>query len=318
MTIVERLIKNSESLTFPEGATRDEFIKFATERLFNAREYAFEYELWKRDSSNFISRKAVQVLSQGLHKLYPKKDNPKDLLSDKLRFNEFFAKLGLVNRKFMEVGKTTTGLIGKPRHDSWGRGVSTIYLSNPNRTELVEERIKNCFELARFHQNSLNTVRVITIRHGNKAEIFGSQFRMGVGHSCIDNCHSGGIYSEIDLDTGKTCTPGIDKDGKRYITHPNTHIEIKNTIIPLWKEIKEKSILASMNTDNIITGWDIAVTNDYRIEFIEGNGVPDFDMVQTPRRLGCKNRLYDTLNRVLDNPGIDYDKLIKDTIQNEN
>ena len=45
-----------------------------------------------------------------------------------------------------------------------------------------------------------------------------------------------------------------------------------------------------------IVGWDVAVTKDYSVMIIEGNHMPDFDLMQSPARKEMKNEFYEMIN----------------------
>ena len=45
-------------------------------------------------------------------------------------------------------------------------------------------------------------------------------------------------------------------------------------------------------TENTVSGWDVIINEDGQLEFIEGNVQPDFDVMQSPLKIGVKKRLY--------------------------
>lgn len=89
---------------------------------------------------------------------------------------------------------------------------------------------------------------------------------------------------------------GIDINGNRYIEHPNSHKRIKGFQIPRWEDIKSICIEASkVIPENPITGWDVVINTKGNIEFIEGNHGPDFDVMQSPLKIGVKRKLYNLI-----------------------
>ena len=69
-------------------------------------------------------------------------------------------------------------------------------------------------------------------------------------------------------------------------------MKFKGFKIPEWDTIVRSCCEAAKLTDNPITGWDVAVNKDGKVEFVEGNYGPDFDVMQSPLQIGVKNRLF--------------------------
>ena len=69
-------------------------------------------------------------------------------------------------------------------------------------------------------------------------------------------------------------------------------MKFKGFKIPEWDTIVRSCCEAAKLTDNPITGWDVAVNKDGKVEFVEGNYGPDFDVIQSPLQIGVKNRLF--------------------------
>mgnify|MGYP003305665993 CR=1 FL=1 len=72
-----------------------------------------------------------------------------------------------------------------------------------------------------------------------KAEIVGSFLRMGVGDNVVDNAHAGGVFAQINIKNGLVESDGINTDGNKYKTHPDSGIELIGYKIPKWKDICE-------------------------------------------------------------------------------
>lgn len=108
----------------------------------------------------------------------------------------------------------------------------------------------------------------------------------------VDNAHAGGIFAQVNVETGIVESDGINVNGRTFSVHPDTLLPIKGFCIPLWEEIKKTCIEASYITpENIITGWDVVINDKGEIEFVEGNHGPDFDVMQSPLKVGVKKRL---------------------------
>lgn len=139
---------------------------------------------------------------------------------------------------------------------------------------IIQERITNQNpEFAAFHPQSINTVRIITVKRGNNINVIGSFLRVGVNGSYTDNSSSGGISVGIDLENGTLKKYGLYKPGfgTKCDRHPNSGIIFEGYKIPKWKEIVEYTKRAHLLFYGLHSiGWDVAITDD-GIMIIEGN-----------------------------------------------
>jgi hypothetical protein len=143
-----------------------------------------------------------------------------------------------------------------------------------NENWIIQERIKNQNpEFAVFHPQSINTVRIITVKKGNDINVIGSFLRMGVNGSYTDNSSSGGIACGIHLENGSLEKYGMFKPefGTKCARHPNTGVIFEGYKIPKWREIVEyvkraHSLFYGLHS----IGWDVAVTDD-GVMIVEGN-----------------------------------------------
>ena len=193
----------------------------------------------------------------------------------------------------------------KPQYSSWGIGFFKLteeeFASKEDPKEfyqklcegryLAEEFVQSCKELAAFHPSSLNTLRVITFRNGDRFEVFGGGLRVGNNGLCVDNAQGGGIFCEIDPESGKIITDGLDEYSNSYVTHPMTGVPFKGMQIPRWKEVVELCKEASKELPCLrVVGWDVAILEDGTLELIEGNHSPGMNIVQAPAKHGVYER----------------------------
>lgn len=193
----------------------------------------------------------------------------------------------------------------KPQYSSWGIGFFKLteeeFASKEDPKEfyqklcegryLAEEFVQSCKELAAFHPSSLNTLRVITFRNGDRFEVFGGGLRVGNNGLFVDNAHGGGIFCEIDPESGKIITDGLDEYSNSYVTHPMTGVPFKGMQIPRWKEVVELCKEASKELPCLrVVGWDVAILEDGTLELIEGNHSPGMNIVQAPAKHGVYER----------------------------
>ena len=189
--------------------------------------------------------------------------------------------------------------IVKPVSGSLGNGVYKVSPRTPEEAEaeatkilgtdsLIEECIQGCQELQRFHPESLNTIRVVTVRGRSGIRVLGSFIRFGRGGAVVDNAHAGGIFAHIDITDGTVDSDATNTDGERFSVHPDTGLAIKGTRIPQWDTITERCVSAHALCDNFVVGWDVTVNSRGEVEFIEGNHAPDVDVMQGPLKKGIR------------------------------
>lgn len=304
----------------PDGATREDYFKALESNTVSLSEYLHQYQFYNKtqqERDTFISRAQNRALSFKLRMMYPDYDNLL-LFMNKEVFLERYSRLGFCHRQWLYAPQATleqftrlvcsTSCIIKPHDGSLGRNISKLERQQPGtdlktlyddcvaRRCMVEECLVGCDEIQAFHPSSLNSIRFVTVAYGGRAVPFGAFVRMGIGDMIIDNAHAGGLYAQINIDTGLIESDGITTDGARCAEHPDTKIKIKGFQMPRWSEVVDFCTDAARQTPNIITGWDVVITRDGQLEFVEANQRPDFDVMQSPLQIGVKKKLLDTLS----------------------
>ena len=245
-----------------------------------------------------LSRKQRRnVVTAGINNKFVKKLNPKEnwhLVSDKYLFNKRFKDfLGrdymLINDKnFDEFKKFVSGkeyIVVKPLAATWGLGVEKIKISSDlkklynrlleNKQLLVEEVAIQNKDVSKLHKESINTIRVVTIRNKyGVVSVIGSIIRMGTGHNVVDNFHNGGIYAPIDIKTGKICGTAIGKSVDRFEIHPTSKVKLVGYQLPNWDKVIDTAINAHNKMPELgYIGWDVYITSD-GAGLIEANEYP--------------------------------------------
>ena len=184
-------------------------------------------------------------------------------------------------------------IIYKPLSDSCGHGIAVYDLTHDTAETLyqtisklpegvVEGYVKQHPDMCRFSNQSVNTVRVVTVNAFDKIHILYAAFRMGGGNAVVDNFHAGGVLALLNLDTGIIETDAIDLAGNSYDMHPVTKEPILGFQIPYWEDIVAMLQTAGKIIPGIgYVGWDVAVTENGPI-LIEGNTAPAPNVLQTP------------------------------------
>ena len=293
----------------PQFGTFEDYKTALNKHWVSYFEYAHQYEFWRLTETQreeYISRLRMNYFYwryvPGVYKV---------VFRDKNKFLVAFKKF--VYRKWLYVPESSydefykllsvSDCIAKPTDGTSGQGIFKICKNNDHASVkeiydnckkqkiLVEECIEACDELKAFHPQSLNTIRVVTISNKEKSMVFSSRFKMGVGDRVIDNVHAGGLYAQVNVETGVVETDGISVSGKLCEYHPDSGIKIKGFQIPKWNEIVNTCFEAAKMSDNPIIGWDVVVNNKGQVEFIEGNHAPDIDTSQSPQK-GLKKKIY--------------------------
>lgn len=295
--------------TQSQFGTFDDYKAALNKHWVSFSEYAYQYEFWRlseKERDEYISRLETDYFYwryvPGINKL---------IFRDKQKFLNYFGKY--IHRKWLYVPDasfdefnhllTEYDCIVKPTDGTCGQGIFKVYKEQTgdkkelydNWTKqklLVEQCIEACAEIQAFHPQSLNTIRVVTFSNKEKAIVFGSFLRMGVGDAVVDNAHAGGLFAQINVESGIIESDGIDVNGNVSETHPDSGIRIKGFRIPQWEKIVEICCEVAKTIDNPITGWDVVVTDKNQIEFVEGNHGPDFDVMQSPMKVGVKKKVY--------------------------
>ena len=66
------------------------------------------------------------------------------------------------------------------------------------------------------------------------------------------------------------CSTGIDKNGNRYVVHPDVGVPIIGFVVPMWDEICNTVLAAAKIVPEVrFIGWDVAVTKDAKVVLIE-------------------------------------------------
>ena len=100
-------------------------------------------------------------------------------------------------------------MIIKPIDWSFGDGIQIVHNATADSLKtllqkytvgfVMEELIKQGDEMALLHPQSVNTVRITTLRIGDETHIIHPFFKVGRGEDIVDNAAQGGIFGVIDI-----------------------------------------------------------------------------------------------------------------------
>lgn len=214
--------------------------------------------------------------------------------------------------EFKEFIKKHPKFIYKPVDDYGGHGIEIFDSSKyadpkdlfkivmANGFCVIEELIVQGKELAAFHPQSVNTVRVVAFRESeSKANIMWSFLRMGMGGSHVDNMSSGGLAAMVDPETGIIYTTGRDWLNEIHIYHPDTGVQLIGYQLPEWDKLLELlNEIANVIPQVRFVGWDFAYT-DKGWTFVEGNARPQCVSAQITEYNG-KLHLYKAMDEIFE------------------
>ncbi len=242
----------------------------------------------------------------------------REIFDNKIKTYEIFGKY--FNRKicgvrteadfsaFVDFCKEYNKFIVKPTDAYCGKGIEIVtvdgdmrrlfdkLLADRHNGFVAEEIIVQVEEIAKFHPQSCNTVRIPTIRFDDRVEIIHPFFRVGRGEAIVDNAGAGGIIVAIDADTGITIG-AADENGNVYEKHPDTGHQLVGVEIPCWSELVALAKEVAMILPNYrYTGWDFALTNNGWV-MVEGNARGQF-VWQFATRVGFKEEIEEILSEL--------------------
>lgn len=157
---------------------------------------------------------------------------------------------------------------------------------------MLEEMIVQAPEMARLHPASVQSIRLVTIRTGDKVHFWYPRLHIGVKGDFQSNAAAGGITALVDPETGIVTSHGWCKDGSEYEIHPDTDIPIRGLQMPAWEELVDiaNDLMRNVVPEIRYVGWDLAYS-DKGWCIIEGNWAGEFVGDQLSAERGLRKEL---------------------------
>ena len=172
-----------------------------------------------------------------------------------------------------------------------GTGVMVLHLTadskqfekliNASHDVIIQSKLRQHPDIAVFHPQSVNTVRLLTyLRENGEVVVLSSVLRMGAGDMQVDNVGSGGLTCGVRAD-GSLNETGFDNAGYRIAKHPDG-VAFAGHKIPCYRKICEMSCELHYHLPQFaMLSWDIMVNENSEPIIIEINiGKPSIDFMQ--------------------------------------
>jgi putative polysaccharide biosynthesis protein len=149
---------------------------------------------------------------------------------------------------------------------------------------LVQQRLVNDEQTAKWSSGALATVRVVTGRSASGAiEIVGAAIKMPAGAALVDNYMRGNVLTQVDVASGTLC------EGLYFFhqltpidTHPDTGVPFAGKPLPQWRDIAALAMRTHALFPSLaLVAFDIAPTPDGPV-IVESNANGDLAMIQYP------------------------------------
>lgn len=209
---------------------------------------------------------------------------------------------------FINFARKNEHLFLKPISDSYGNGARMMDYENDEQARaffdslhvsesswVVEERILQSEEMAKWNESSVNTIRLNTYLNRNGFFMLAPFMRTGRKGSIVDNGGAGGIYALIDEKNGMIITDAHNEKGDSFINHPDSGIPFRGQVIPHWDELCAIAKRAHETIpSHIYISWDFALTDQGWV-VVEGNW-GQFIAQQTCSKIGYKKQFLEYMN----------------------
>ena len=130
-----------------------------------------------------------------------------------------------------------------------------------NKRIIIQECVKQHPKINDFNETSLNTIRIISVRYKNKADVLAAMLRIGKKNMRVDNAHKGGFCVGIDISNGQLNKYGC---GYNRLCTEKNNIKFENFQIPFWEEamnlVKELHNKVFFGASSL--GFDVAITEN--------------------------------------------------------
>lgn len=291
-------IDKSNKLQFLKLKLKMVYYRYAYEFRYNEfAGYDFEHKSKKECLEYVAAYEYLRVRNE-----IASKENYIDYFSDKRKtykyFKDFYKRDVIIIEKpediqyFIPFAQKHSKFVIKTAKMNNGSGVSIIDTKKDNAITAFKKALLNGGAVAeefivqpgiihQLHPNSVNTVRFVSYYDKGEFTKIAAVLRFGTGDATVDNAARGGLFAQINTDTGVIESDGIsEKSNDKYAKHPDTNITIKGIQLPQWDKLLDTISKIVKNCPNKkYVGWDFAYSNKGWV-LVEGNGCPSLFLTQ--------------------------------------
>lgn len=207
--------------------------------------------------------------------------NSRNLFHDKLLFLNRFSRY--IKRRWLNLDTCSDAdinhfldgvksVVFKASYGDSGKEVEVVDIPNnctaqyvrekakKSHFNLIEECVTNHPDIAIFNHDSLNTLRIVSMRKGNLVKILFAGLRVGAKGARIDNISQGGSVARVDIETGRINSGFYTKASSGAPASNNDCLSAMGKTIPYWTECLELVRNMALEVSNIrFIAWDVAV-----------------------------------------------------------
>lgn len=145
---------------------------------------------------------------------------------------------------------------------------------------LFQENISNAKPIRDLYPYALNTFRIFSYYNQKEVNIVYVMLKLGNNYSRTDNAHTGGMYVNVDIESGRLSRYAYDEAFNKFEKHPLTGMPFGGMLIPHFNEVLDVvRKAASLFPYLKCVGWDVALTDKGPV-VIEGNSSPGLTIIQ--------------------------------------
>ncbi len=131
--------------------------------------------------------------------------------------------------------------------------------------------------------------------------------RTGRAGRSVDNFHNGGLGTQLDPDTGAIITDALDGSYNSYAVHPDSGKPFRGFVYPCWDKVKEAVCESAKQVPNVrYIGWDVVVTENETVEFVEANTRPGNMLPQSTDQVGKRPKYEHYIQQIANEKGLSF------------
>jgi len=203
----------------------------------------------------------------------------------------------ITKEEAISICSNLNGAVIKPTlYGHWGQGVELFHTENGfipemdisvpdlfnkyNMNFIVQDKLAQHPDLAKLNPTSVNTIRVLSYRNGDKAIILYAVIRIGRKGKSIDNETAGGIKADIDLATGRIKGPAFGSNKEKNMERTDSGVVLDQYLLPSFPQVLEfvKDLHAKLPYFKLV-GWDVSVDANGNPVMIEWNKSAELSQV---------------------------------------